>query len=429
MSKLSEKSKAFKFIDIEEGGAVFFIQANTGFRFSRPDYYIRGAITQVDRNVASDSTGFSVGLPWAALGYSQDQFLSLVTMDMNIGSTTEFYIIPGLHTTNTITTVRSGRGGDAEGIIEKASLYFEVAQDRSQGTHQAVRTLIELSLIEVLGKLTKVPYWRCLGLETTNPKLIAQSRDWYDSLDTTEQVKTIQSALISTGDYSGLIHGLESKEFAQSVQRYQARNDLIADGRVDFDLYYRLLADNEAVVPSKDQFNKEFKVENLQAVSPDAPTSKNEPAGHDPIGLKLEPFRETSNGYRAGDKLTFEISVNKAAFVHCYYEFHDEHGYQVVRVFPNEWDSEPIVTPNYPIHLPSSRSGFDLVADSIGEEEQIACIAMDENSRLTGTARRIYNEGELVPLTNIEHVFSVVNAYQDSDRYNTSVKTVGWVVY
>ena len=42
-----------------------------------------------------------------------------------------------------------------------------------------VRTLVELSTIESLGKLTQVPYWRCLQIDHTNPAIVAESREWF----------------------------------------------------------------------------------------------------------------------------------------------------------------------------------------------------------------------------------------------------------
>ena len=62
-------------------------------------------------------------------------------------------------------------------MIGKAGLTFSVALDRSEGFHQAVRELVDLSTIEVLGKLMRVPYWECLSIEPTNPHFQAQARD------------------------------------------------------------------------------------------------------------------------------------------------------------------------------------------------------------------------------------------------------------
>ncbi len=58
-------------------------------------------------------------------------------------------------------TVR-GVAGDLGGRIKKAGVFLNFSFDRSEGTHQAIRTLLQLNSIEVLGKLAKVPYTQCL---------------------------------------------------------------------------------------------------------------------------------------------------------------------------------------------------------------------------------------------------------------------------
>ena len=74
-------------------------------------------------------------------------------------------IMPGISATNSIAVVQSSKGADVGGFLGKAGLSFSVSLDSSEGFHQAVRKLVDLSTIEVLGKFTHVPYWQCLQIE------------------------------------------------------------------------------------------------------------------------------------------------------------------------------------------------------------------------------------------------------------------------
>ncbi len=429
LSKMSERSGAFKFVDIEQGGAVEFVQTKLGRGFDLPHYYIRGAITQVDRNVASNSKSAGIAIPMASLGYSSDQLLSVVTIDMNIGDVVERQIIPGLHTTNTITVVSSGKGTDAEGIIQKASIYFEVSQDRTQGTHQAVRTLVELGLIEVLGKLTKVPYWRCLGIESTNPSMIQQARDWYDQIPEGERLRIVQQAMSSSGLYSGPVDGVMGPAFRDAVNAYKARNDLIANGQVDFDLYYRLLVDNAAVMPHGPATpGKRGGPRQEVAYAPMAPgrgETVTEAVGSE-IGLSLEPEGGRQANFRIGDRLSFLVSVKRPAEVYCYYQFEEGDKPQLVRIFPNRFQPNPLVRPGETVRVPGNDGNFRIVLSKAGAAEEVACIAK-EGGYPRGTAPSLVGEGDLKPLT-APYAFRAVNLHLEADRMKTDVQSVKWRV-
>jgi curli biogenesis system outer membrane secretion channel CsgG len=433
LSKMSERSNAFRFVDIHRHGALEYIQTRTSQNYAIPNFYIRGAITQVDRNVASDSVGGGIAIPMASLGYSEDQLLSVVTLDLNIGDTDKRQIIPGLHTTNTITVVLSGRGGEAEGVIEKASLWFEVEQDRRQGSHQAVRTLIELGLIEVLGKLTKVPYWRCLELDTTDPTLIAQARGWYDRMTRAERIRVVQAALKKTGDYTGPVTGMTTTALQRAVNAYKAQNDLIANGRVDFDIYYRLLADNRAVVPTDDALADSrgerggtLTDATYRPQTPARPTAAANPAGYDPYGLQVRPV-DSTGGYSVGDSLTLAVDVGQPAHVYCYYEYADGSDTAVTRIFPNRWQRNSLVAPGRTVRIPGPNADFRLVLSTAGAEEQVSCMAVGEAYRGAETPLAL-TDRDLEPITQARGLWEIVQQHQKARPEPPSVQTVRWTV-
>lgn len=438
ISKMSTKSDAFRFVDVEQSGdMIFWMNNKLGLdQLLTPDYYIRGSITQADTGVSTDSQGGGIGLPFLSLGYSQDQMLALVSMDLNMGETRTRRILPGLHTSNTITIMRSGSSGDAEGLIGKGSVYLEIAQDQSQGTHQAVRTLLELSLIETLGKFTKVPYWRCLQLDSTNPSVIAQARDWYDQFNPEERVRVIQTALISTQDYSGAVDGRMSPDLQQAVNRYKAREDLIANGRIDFDMYLSLLSKNVAVAPTEGALSTADQAASLQPLSTTdqasiAPASAPSQAsvmpqtpagGDDPIGLELRPVGGGSGVVRVGDSVQFRISVRKPADVYCYYE---GHGQPAARIFPSRFQPEARVNPGQPVTIPPSGDAFSIVPS--GEAvEQVACIATSKPYS-PATAPPVLEEGDLTPLS-VQRIFRVVNQHLGADNQNSSIQHLRYQV-
>ena len=75
-----------------------------------PNYYIRGAITQLDEGVIADSAGASIAGSAFSLGFSADQVTSVVSMDMNIGDLMTRQILPGMSAHNSISVTRTGHG-------------------------------------------------------------------------------------------------------------------------------------------------------------------------------------------------------------------------------------------------------------------------------------------------------------------------------
>ncbi|MCG5243781.1 DUF4384 domain-containing protein [Azospirillum doebereinerae] len=370
VSRMSERSNAFRFVDFEPAlddvNALYWmvgVQPN----FRAPSYYIRGAITQLDDNVVSESMGAGISLPALDLGVSADQVASMISVDLNVGELVTRQIIPGMSSSNSLAVLTSGKGADAGAVIGKAGLSFNVAFNKSEGLHQAVRTLVELSTIEVLGKLTRTPYWQCLGIDQTNPAFMGQARDWFDAMPAVQRVTFVQSTLASEGYYDGAVSGELNEPTRSAVSRYQADHDLIATGRIDFDLYQRMLAQ-----PSG---SKQLPPGRLQTVSnaggEGLPRPAPLPAGTAPE-LILSSDRGPQPRYRVGEPLVVRVSPTADGFVYCYYQ--DTAG-TVARIYPNRFQPDAFVEANRQVEIPpGNQKPFNLRMDRPGDKEAIACV-------------------------------------------------------
>ena len=418
ISRMSARSGAFRFVDVDRTqDSIFWIQQNwIGVRdgLVAPNYYIRGAITQVDARVMTDSIGTGLSLPWLSLGVALDQLVSVVSMDLNIGDVVTRQIIPGLSSTNSIAVVKTGKGGDTEGLIGKAGLFFEVSGDRSQGSHQSVRTLVELGLIEVLGKLTRVPYWRCLQIDSTNPQMITEARDWFDRMGRVERVQLVQDALHRYGIFHGEADGENTRELENAVSRYQDENDLSADGRIDFDLYYSLLA-NDLAIRNEGEDVSQLTLEPLPAGPRHEDTSPPSPSEGD-LGLRVVPDGGKDRVLRQGDSLRFVVTVARDARVYCYYEDHEG---TVVRVFPTSFQPDANVTAGALVQIPARDAGYEIVLEEEDVTEGIACIATGVSY---GPKRPfVLDEGDLKALS-VPDLKSAVDQHLEADRFDTTVQ-------
>lgn len=360
LNQMSRRSKAIGFVDYDRENREFFVEAAkaAGQGHDIPPFYLRGAITQLDDNALESQVGASIALPFADLGLSKDQIVSLVTVDMNLGETVSRRIMADASSSNTMAVVRSGMAGEGGGKISKAGVNINVSLNRSEGLGAAVRALIELGLIESLGQFTKVPYWKCLQIEKTNPKMREQARDWYDGMAPQEQVSFVQRKLSAAGVYGGAVTGVEDAATKEAVARYQSQNGLIADGRVNFDLYYDLL-DGEQKLPQDSTATR-------VALTAPRPSSN-------PLSVTLDSDRGTAPTYRLKEFLRARAVLSRPGFLMCYYE---DAGGTVARLFPNRFQPNAYVTDNA-VLLASEQSPVKIRFDKGGVQENITCLASD----------------------------------------------------
>lgn len=367
ISQMSVKSNAFNFIDFEEYGSVFvlgsFLAAPGGppvpAGFEVPNYYVRGAITQLDSGVIAESASGGVGFENFDIGASTDQVLSVVSVDLNVGNVLNRRMLPGVSANNSIVVRRSGSAVDAGATINKMGANFNLTFNQSEGMHSAVRSLMELSTIEVMGKLLQVPYWRCLEIEQTNPEVVAVARGWFDSMSSGDRITFVQRALAAQNRYQGPVNGQMDNATRDAIGAYQAERGQLADGRVTFDLYADLIASDLALgrEPARDRAPDPFIPASTQVAQP--------------ISVNLTTHRGPSHRYAAGEAIGLTLTSNADAFAYCYYQ--DGSG-RVARIYPNRFAPDPYLPARQPLYLPGN-APFDLVPERPGVVEEVLCVA------------------------------------------------------
>jgi len=385
ISRMSTYSGAFRFVDYDQRQFdINELQKLVGFTkdFLVPNYYIRGAITQFDEQVVSDSQSGGLSLDVFDVGASQNKVTSLVSIDLNVGNLLTRQILTGTSATNTIAVSRTGKSADSSGSINKLSLgfSFNVNMGRSEGMHQSVRTLLQLSAIESLGKLTEVPYWQCLGLGQTSTAMMEQAQGWYARMSHLEQREFVQRALSGLGLYNGPIDGRPSVSLRESVGRYQAGKNLLADGNINFQLYASLISEDLALGQAPQQKNGFINATQALAKkglkSASEPKSSNQGFKKDsaPLGLSLKTL-ENIGSYSKGDTLSITLHITDDAFAYCYYQ--DDQN-TVVRLFPNRFQPNALIGAKVPLRIPGEKARFEIALEQSGVEEEVLCLASQQ---------------------------------------------------
>ena len=399
ISAMSVRSGAFRFVDFDATETdVHSLQSLVGFTddFRVPNYYIRGAITQLDEGVIADSAGASVAGSGFSLGFNSDQVVSVVSLDMNIGDLVTRQIQPGLSSHNSISVTRTGKAGDAGGQIDSYGLFFNISLNRSEGMHAAVRSLVELSTIEILGKLAEVPYWRCLQIEQTNPAVEATARAWFNDMSEREQVVFVQRALASQGLYNAPVTGVRDETTKGAISRYQADNGLLADGRINYDLYASLIQQDLALGRQPDPT---FGVGVQQAAAQVRPN---------PLTLTLATPGGSNPVYQVNQSLELTAIASQDSYVYCYYQ---DGGGSVTRIYPNQFQPDPYVVAGRALTIPG-QAGFDIVFDRPGASEQVLCLASPSELGVRLPSQLQTPDLSPMPVRSLD---DLVTAYRDLD--------------
>jgi hypothetical protein len=416
ISKMTLKSNAFEFIDLTagqsgEGDLMKLFELKGGGATKIPDYYIRGAVTQLDDNAVRDSKGMGIALPFLDLGTSKDKSYDVISMDMSIGDAATRRILPETNTSNTMVITKSGRSGEAGGKIDKMGLSFNKDLSRSEGVGATYRTLIELGLVEALGKFTRVPYWRCLDIDSANPDLMDQVREWYDVASTQERITFVQQKLASMGRYKGPQDGKMGDAIKTSIAEYQAAAGLIADGRMNFDLYFSLKDDTQnqlvamPVAPVRPAAAQRMNAPVAMAPAAPAADTSARPGNADaaPIVLNLSSDRGAAPTYKVGEVLSLKMSLNRQGFAYCFYQ---DVGGTTARIFPNRFHRDSMLTGNLVIPMPTG--GFKIRFDRAGRE-RVGCVSSDRELVLPSALANA-NDLSPVPVNSLDQALSQIKA-------------------
>lgn len=248
INQLNRKSRAYVFIDQPidpKDGQIYWL--NPRDKTDRePRYYIRGAISQLDSSVVSDQADAvldesltpSRKLRRKTLGASRK--VSVVTVDLHLVSYPDRTVLPGASVANSMMVIGDGFSAGTSGLIDMTALDLTIRINRVESLGQAVRNLVELGVIELLGRHAGVPYWQCLS----HPDVKADRKGRVEKLETSRpdpaRVSEAQRRLIALGYLSGPATGQLDRLTRRAIARFQADEKLIASGEVDYDLIKRL---------------------------------------------------------------------------------------------------------------------------------------------------------------------------------------------
>lgn len=394
--QMSRLSNAFRYVDYEVDIArqdtvqnlTTILLNNNQIQLQRPSLYVSGSVSFVDQNVLNNRFDLGTSGDRFETGYSQSRNVTIIGLELHLGDFRTRTLIPGLDSANEVIIGNGGQGLDLAGRIRDYGWQFNVGRDYAQGSGAAIRTLVELAMIELVGKWSRVPYWQCLTMEQTHPDFQRQLRDWYDEGGSAVHRALVERSLRSRGYLPApSAPGPDLLTFRRALARFQADQGMVVTGVVDFNTYERALRDYVALNEHGQLVRYGWSTVDAQAPGVATAASGAEPQSGRQFGdavaprridLQLENVLLGRAELEVGEQVFLSAAVSRNAFLHCYLA--NARG-QLMRLLPNPVAPRVQLAAGQAIRLPdwmSPNPGYVIETAAPGTET-LLCLASDED--------------------------------------------------
>jgi len=427
--QMSRLSNAFRYVDYEVDlvrqdtvqNLTNILLNNNQIQLQRPSLYLSGAVSFVDQNVLNNRMDIGTSASRLETGYSNNRSATVIGLELHLGDFRTRTLIPGMDSANEVVIGNGGQGLDLAGRISEYGWQFNVGKDYAQGSGAAIRTLVELAVIELTGKWARVPYWQCLTMEQTHPNFQRQLRDWYDEGNLGVHQSLVKRSLISKGymPEEAMAEQDDTPAFRTALGRFQSDNGMVVTGVVDFNTYERALRDFVSLDmngnlmrygwSTKDANPLDMRNSKQLAASSGKAYGMSE--GPRAINLQIENVMMGRSQFEVGEQVFLSATVSRASHLACYLS--NATG-GVIRLIPNPVSNRSQVSANQAIRLPdwmSPNPGYMIETTAPGTEG-ILCVATDDDvmQRLPETMQT----EAFTPMPGIQGLKDIAKHYADT---------------
>jgi hypothetical protein len=361
-----------------------------------PQFDIRGSVTQFDEDVVRKDARLGVsGLLEQLIGFnvSRNTQFNVLGFDASVVSVPDLTIVPGANSKNTVIVARDQSGvNDGVASIQKVGLTFSMNVSRNAGVAQALRNMVELASIELIGKVTRVPYWNCLGLDANNPEIKREIEDWFFSMrDDAERNMFFQEHLRNRKFYDGPVDGKSYPALQAALGAYKKGFGYAENTPTDVAFFSEFLT---RPIPAPPQ--SPFSTGPIAKAPTDAPSAAAQSAVASTGSAKVasaspQPVVNASAAggppltvattkprYKVNEEIELAIQAQRSGYLYCYIQ---PAGGAIQRIYPNRNVRDPRIEAGEFLSLPGGQ-GFKITADKSGAQK-IACLSAQ---------REVYND-------------------------------------
>jgi Domain of unknown function (DUF4384) len=338
VSDMTQRSRAIRVVASGQGATA-------------AHYVLRGAIRPLEDGTAAGSAATVIGI------------------DLTLYSAHDMSVVPGTASRNVMTAPRAATGAAGYFEMRKFGAQLILPTGNGQGQAQALRALVDVASIELIGRLSKIPYWSCFGAGPADPGVAAEIQDWYDAMAArpTEIIGWFQAQLAMRRVYDGPLDGAVNPALKEAVASYRAALGLSREPKLSLDFFRAYLgADHGALVGRLASASEPAQGAPAAAVAL--------PVAAAPAALGLH-IAATNGAQRfaRGEAVQLTVRPSRDAYVYCYLQ--DENR-KVTRFFPNRFQRDARVPGGTMLQLPGAMR-FEIAMNPRGVQETVACFATE----------------------------------------------------
>lgn len=204
-----------------------------------PQIYVRGSISQIDERTVDAGVTTSYDGPSTRtvsdLYFKGTRKLSVISVDMHLVSFPSRRVLAGGSVANSMVVSQRRVDGKITGLISQGTLGIPLHIERIESKSQAVRNLIEVGIIELLGRHSGVPYWTCLETPGVNAQRNEKRERQVVRTTDAARITEAQNLLVSMNLLQSHKKGELDAATRRAVSTFQSKHRLLPNGIVDFD--------------------------------------------------------------------------------------------------------------------------------------------------------------------------------------------------
>ena len=357
-----------------------------------PGVVIDGGITEFDRSLSTIGDGIDGGLA-SSLGSSpfgldfgndNKSSVSRATVDFNLIDFKRNVGIPHKSATNSIELYKSVGEKSIGATIYGVTLGSNSTVKHIQARHEAIRLLIQLSVIQIVGKYKQLPYWRLLPSIVQNERVYDEIEEKFEALTPAKQALKINEYLYMNGFNVEVTEEFDEKS-QQALNKFQQQHNLskslsTTDPKTFFALYNNVPITKASkkrrrqlkrtfdpttayiTVASNSRNIDENSSRGIDVTSGNLSRSVDITAGVAEPKEQLLPLGEITlstdkTQYKKGDKMTISFKVDQAMFVSIV-SINAEG--KMARLFPNAYQPDGFVKSGSNYSIPPNNTNASI---------------------------------------------------------------------
>jgi hypothetical protein len=372
------------------GGNIIFIPYDPGLMSNNmnlgysqfenkiiPDVIIDGGITEFDRGLETQGDSINMALDGTVndkqvgVDFEDSNKVSVarVTLDFNLIDFQTFSGIPQMQAINTIKLHKAVKKDSIGFTILSSTFGTQGSIKKIQGRHAAIRLLVQLSMLQIVGKYQDLPYWRLLPGSERDVKVLERVEDRFYQMPDKLKTGWFQIILALNG-YPVQVTGIEDHATITAkkgvIQKYQ-----LAANSSNVKAF--LAAYENIPITRENKYKSQKLFQQLQHVLQSSDVAVTEPVTPEPAPVQ-EPQSIAGNinlvtnktSYNIGEKMNVRFTVDEPMYVRVAVVSSDG---SVATLFPNAFQNDNYCMPGVTYQIPpSGSSDFSL---DIGEPRGI----------------------------------------------------------